>query len=491
MSCPLPRSLSHALPLVAACTILLASCASTDGLTTQSRIRDPGSLPAGAALGKVSVSDAAWPDAHWWAALGDPQLDALIDEALAASPAIDAADARTRKALAQAGLADAMRKPTLGAGAQVLGLQIPETLAGEELGGHLSVANLLTLNLKYNPDLWGVEKSKWQATVGTARASEVDAQAARLTLAANIARSYIALAQAFDAVDAANAETTRADALITLNQQRIKAGLDNTIALNQNRSTSASATQQAQAAQQQIDALRNALAALAGAGPDRGLRIERPTLATPDTAVPSLLSSDLLARRADLVAARWRVEAAAHGIHASKAAFYPTINLSMMLGLAAGNLGDMFGSDALLINGGPGLTLPIFDGGRLRNQLMASNADYDLAVANYNQILLGAIHDVTDAVQAARALDAQLATTRQARATTGHAHELVQQRYRAGLATQLDVLAAQRPLLQLDQQLAALNAKRRTAAIDLDQALGGGLSVNTAHTSAPNTTASK
>ena len=472
--------------LVVACALLLSACASTAGLTPQSQLRDAGTLSASAALGKVKVSDVSWPDDHWWTTFGDPQLDRLIDEALAASPAIDAADARTRKALAQSGLADAMRKPTLGAGAQVLGLQIPETLAGEELGGKFSVANLLTLDLKYNPDLWGVDKAKWQAAVGNARASEVDAQAARLTLAANIARTYVALAQAFDMHDAANAETTRADALVALNQQRIKAGLDNTIALNQNRSTSASAQQQAQAAQQQIDALRNALAALAGAGPDRGLQIERPKLATPDLSLPSLLSSDLLARRADIVAARWRVEAAVRGIDASKVAFYPTINLSLMVGLAAGNLGDLFGSNALLINGGPGLTLPIFEGGRLRNQLMASNADYDLAVASYNQALLGAIHEVTDAVQAARALDAQIMTTRQARDTAGKAHALVQQRYRAGLVTQLDVLAAQRPLLQLDQQLAALSAKRRTAAIDLDQALGGGIAAD-----GPNNTALK
>ena len=472
----LRSSLSRHLLLTAACAVLLSSCASTEGLTAQSHPGDAGALSASRALGKVDVSAIAWPDDHWWTTFGDPQLDALIDQALVASPAIDAADARTRKALAQAGLADAMRKPALVAGAQVVGLQIPETLAGPDLGGNFSVANLLTLNLKYNPDLWGVDKSKWQAAVGNARASEVDAQAARLTLAANIARAYVALAQAFDARDAATAETARADALIALNRQRIKAGLDNTIALNQNRSTSASAQQQAQSAQHQIDALRGALAALAGAGPDRGQQITRPKLATPGIRVPSLLSSDLLARRADIVAARWRVEAAAHGIDASKAAFYPTINLSLMVGLAAGNLGDLFGSNALLVNGGPGLTLPIFEGGRLRNQLMASNADYDLAVASYNQSLLGAIHEVTDAVQAARALDAQIGTSRLARDTAASAQQLVQLRYRAGLATQLDVLAAQRPLLQLDQQLAALVAARRTAAIDLDQALGGGIS---------------
>lgn len=477
--------MTRLLPLAIACALLVAGCASTEGLSTQGVPRDPASLAAAKSLAPMPLSAAAWPSEHWWTAFGDPQLDALIDEALSASPALDAADARTRKAIAQAGLADAARKPSLAAGAQVLGLQIPETLGGEELGGSFSVANLLTLNLKYNPDFWGVDKAKWQTALGNARATEVDAQAARLALASNIARTYVALAQAFDMQDAANAEAARSDALVKLNQQRIKAGLDNTIALNQNRSSNAVARQQAQAAQQQIDVLRNALAALVGAGPDRGMQIARPALATPDIGVPSLLSSDLLARRADIVAARWRVEAAQRGIEASKAAFYPTINLSAMVGLAAGNLGDLFGSDALLINGGPALSLPIFEGGRLRNQLLASNADHALAVANYDQALLGAIREVTDAAQGARALDAQIASTRQARDDAAKAHALVLQRKRAGLANQLDVLAAQKPLLQLDQQLAALNAKRRTASIDLDQALGGGIAAR-----APDTTAS-
>lgn len=472
------------LPLAVACALLLAGCASTEGLSTQGQLRDADSIAIGKSLGNANLSAANWPSERWWSTFGDAQLGALIDEALAASPALDAADARTRKAIAQAGLADAARKPSIGAGAQIAGLQIPETLAGAEIGGDFNVANLLTLNLKYNPDFWGVDKAKWQAALGNARASEVDAQAARLQLASNIARTYVALAQAFDLQDAANAEAARSDALVKLNQQRIKAGLDNTIALNQNQSVSASARQQAQAAQQQIDALRNALAALVGAGPDRGLAIARPQLSTPDASAPSLLPSDLLARRADIVAARWRVEAAQHGIDASKAAFYPTINLSAMIGLAAGNLGDLFGSDALLINGGPALTLPIFEGGRLRNQLLGSQADYDLAVANYNQTLSNAIREVADAVQVARALDAQIASTRIARDTAAQAHALVMQRHRAGLSNRLDVLAAQKPLLQFDQQLAALNANRRSASIDLDQALGGGIAIEASNATA-------
>ena len=300
-----------------------------------------------------------------------------------------------------------------------------------------------------------------------------------------MARSYVALAQAFDALDVANREQARSERLLQLSKQRVDAGLDNRIALRNTETLIATAKVQASAAQQQIDALRNALAALVGAGPDRGLEIARPMLATPDIATPSSLPSDLLARRADVVAARWRVEAAQRGIDASKAAFYPTINLSAIVGLAAGNLGDLFSSDALLVNGGPALSLPIFEGGRLRNQLMGSNADYDLAVAGYNQHLLDAIREVADAVQSARALDAQVASTKLARDTAAKAHALVLQRHRAGLATQLDVLAAQKPLLQLDQQLAALAAQRRTATIDLDQALGGGIAMR-----APNSTAS-
>jgi outer membrane protein TolC len=169
------------------------------------------------------------------------------------------------------------------------------------------------------------------------------------------------------------------------------------------------------------------------------------------------------------------VEAAQHGIKASKAAFYPTINLSAMAGLAAGNLGDLFSSDALLLQGGPAISLPIFDGGRLRNNLAGSDATYDLAVANYNQSLVVSLREVADAVHSARSLDAQIASATQARDAAQAAWDIATQRYKAGLGTQLDVLAAQRPLLDSDRQLTVLRAQRLAASIDLDRALGGGL----------------
>ncbi|MCL1633229.1 efflux transporter outer membrane subunit [Luteimonas sp. SX5] len=480
MSRTAPQS-RRALPAIAllVSALLLAGCASTRGLAPEGRPTDADTLAASRSFGEYKLSDAAFPKQDWWTALGDPQLDALIREALQGTPTLAAADARLRQAQAQAGLADAARKPTLGASAQYTGVQAPETLVPPPIGGDLQASTVLMLDFKWSPDLWGGHRAQYEAAVGQARAAEVDAQAARLALSSNIARAYVSLSQAYAALDVAKNEERRSSRLSGLSQQRVDAGLDNDLQLRQAESAIASAQQQAQAAQQQIDALRNALAAMLGKGPDRGLDIAPPKLlAAPAPAVPDVLPSELLGHRADVVAARWRVEAASRGIDASKAAFKPSVNLNALVGLASSGLSDLFGGDALLGFGGPAISLPIFDGGRLRSTLAKSDADYDLAVADYNQTLVMALREVTDALQAARSLDAQIAAANRARDASKSALQVADARYRAGLGTQLDVLSVQRPLLQLEQQLTALQAQRYAATVDLDRALGGGLALN-------------
>ncbi|KGQ19845.1 NodT family RND efflux system outer membrane lipoprotein [Lysobacter dokdonensis DS-58] len=465
------------LPLALATSVFLAGCASTHGLAPESQPRDANAtLATKQSFG--ATSDARFPAQAWWKAYGDPQLDALIDEALSGTPSLAAADARVRQAAAQAGLADAARKPTLGASGQYIGLLIPESIAPEGLGGEYQGIFLLGLNFKWSLDLWGAHAAEWRGALDQARAVEVDAQAARLMLASNIARTYIALALAHDAADTANAEAARASNLASLSQQRVKAGIDNQLQLRNAEANVGAAKQQAQAAMQQADLARNALAALLGKGPDRGRAIATPALLQgPAPGVPDVLPSDLLGHRPDVVAARWRVEAAGERIHVAKAAFYPTVNINALVGVAGGHLSDLFDSDNALVNGGPALSLPIFDGGRLRNSLAKSDAEYDLAVADYDQTLVGAVREVADAVQTARALDAQLATIAQARESANAAYSVASQRYKAGLGTQLDVLAAQRPLLQFDQQIDALRAQRLQATVDLQRALGGGLQI--------------
>lgn len=472
------RAPAAALPIATllASALLLAGCASSRGLEPRLAPSDADTLAIARSLAVDPLSAADFPRSDWWAAFADPQLDALIDEALRDSPSLAAADARARIGQAQAGLADAQRSPTLGASARLSGVQLPETIAPEPIGGDFKASGVLMLNFAWAPDLWGGQRAAFEAAAGQARAAEVDAQAARLTLSTNVARTYIALAQAFDAQDVAQRELARATRLRDLAQQRVDAGLDNQLQLRNSDTTIGMARQQAQAAQQQIDALRNALAALLGKGPDRGLNVARPKLLQASApTVPAVLPSELLGHRADVVAARWRVEAAARGIDAAKAAFKPSVNLSALTGLAAGSLSDLFGSDAVLGFGGPAISLPIFDGGRLRAGLSQRDADYDLAVASYNQTLVQALREVADALQSARALDAQLDTVTEALDAAQQAFRLAETRYDAGIGTQLDVLVAQRPLFQLEQQQAALRAQRLAATVDLDRALGGGL----------------
>ncbi|WP_343223479.1 efflux transporter outer membrane subunit [Lysobacter sp. GX 14042] len=456
--------------------LLLAGCASTGGIAPRDGLLDADGLDAGRSLATARLADAAFPVRNWWTVLGDRQLDALIDEALAGTPGLDAADARLRQALARAGQADAARRPTVGASARISGLQIPESIVEPPIGGEFNTSGVLMLNLSWSPDLWGGQRARWQSALGEARATEVEAQAARLTLAANIARSYIGLAQAFETRDAAVADRARAGRLLELGRQRVEAGLDSELQLRQAESAIASAGEQAEAAQAQIDSQRNTLAALLGKGPDRGLEIERPALlAAPAPRLPDVLPSELLGHRPDVVAARWRVEAAHQGVEADRAAFRPSVNLAAIAGLAAGSLSDLFGSDALLLQGGPALSLPIFDGERLRGRLAESSATQDLAVAQYNQQLLDALREVTGALQAARSLDARLVEATRAREAADAAAGIARTRYQAGLGNQLDVLAAEEPLARLDQQLASLRAQRLAATVALDQALGGGL----------------
>ena len=486
-----PRSATPAArrfaPLVLA--LAVAGCASTRGIEPQSRPTDADTLAASHTLGaaaQVPVSR------DWWRAFGDPQLDALIDEAAQGQPSLAAADARVRQAVAQAGLADAARQPTVGATGQYSGIRIPESIAPPPLGGEYKGVILLGLNIKYSPDLWGGQRARYEAALGQVRAAEVDAQAARLTLASNVARAYVGLAQAYDALDVATNEKSRSQKLLDLGRQRFKAGVDNQLPVRNAQVLVDTATQQAQAAQQQIDAAKHAIAALLGKGPDRADAITRPKLLTaPAPGVPTVIPSELFGHRPDVVAARWRAEAASRAIDAAKAEFYPSVNLSALVGVAAGGLADLFSTKALLAQGGPAISLPIFDGGRLRNNLAKSDADYDLAVAAYNGSLVTGLREVADALDNARALDAQIASARQARDAAQSALSLAKTRYKAGLATQMDVLNAQRPLLQLDQLIAALRAQRLVATVDLDQALGGGLELTAPSSYSDSATASR
>jgi NodT family efflux transporter outer membrane factor (OMF) lipoprotein len=378
----------HILAAAVGLTFALAGCATSGGLHTNGTSIDPSTLKANRSFANVQVSDAAWPKEDWWTGLGDPQLNALIGEALRDSPTLAVADARARAAQAQTGAANAARDPSVSIGASVAEARIPTTLP--PIGnGHTGAAKYAYGSFKWDLDLWGGHRAAWEAALGDERAAEVDAQAARVELSTNVARAYVQLGYAYAQQDVAIAELKRANDARNLTHQRVAAGIDNQSQLKQSDSEVASAEDEKVQTDRAIDAARSSLAVLLGKGPDRGRDIGRPQLLPPSAlTVPSNVPVELIGHRADLVAARWRVEASSKDIKSAKAEFMPDVNIGALAGLVALGGGNLFEAPARFYEVAPAISLPIFDGGRRRSNLNGKDAQYDLAVAQYNQTLV-------------------------------------------------------------------------------------------------------
>jgi len=191
-------------------------------------------------------------------------------------------------------------------------------------------------------------------------------------------------------------------------------------------------------------------------------------------AVPGTLPIDLLGRRADITAARWRVEAATNDAKSAKAAFYPNISLTAFAGLQSIGFDQFFKSGAEQWGVGPAIRLPIFDSGRLRANLRVKNADIDAAVESYNGAVIDAVHDVADQLSSLRSIDRQQTEQVSAQSAAESAYDLATQRYKAGLGTYLTVLNAEASVLTQRRQAADLKARALDTQIALIRALGGG-----------------
>ena len=456
--------------------VALAGCASSGGLHPDGTLTDPASLQTSQSLSRLNVSPADWPTQDWWTALGDPQLSRLIDEALQNNPSLAEADARSREAQAQVGIADADRKPTVTAGASASGARLPTNLLPAQAGGgHYMLAKYAYARFSWDLDLWGGQRAAWEAALGQARAADIAARAARIELSANVARAYVQLGYAYAQVDVAGDEFKRASKFRRLTNDRVSAGIDSKLQLKQGDTEVATAEREQALAQRAVDSAESALSVLLGKGPDRGLTITRPQPLQPTAvAVPDNLSVDLIGHRADLVAARWRVEASAKDIKVAKTRFLPDLSIGALAGLITTGGGNLFQLPARFYQVAPTLTLPIFEGGRLRANLSGRDAEYDVAVAQYNQTLVQAVNQVSDDLAGLRSLGIQIAAQQRALDAASQAYDLSDQRYNAGIGSYLESLTVRQQLLQAQQAMAALKSQQVDLSVQLLQALGGG-----------------
>ena len=462
--------------------VALAGCVSSGGLHTTDTLTDAASLKSERSLANVSLSPTAWPTQDWWVGFGDPQLTALIDEALKNNPSLADVEARARQAQAAADGLDAARDPQVGLDASAVGARLSskDPVYPEYALGSFAWAKSVTAGFSWDLDLWGGKRAAWEAALGRSRAAQIDAHAARIQLSVNVARAYVRLGYAFAQQDVADAEQQRASKSLVITRRLVEGGLGTTQQAYLADSQVASAEQQKVQADRAIDAARSSLSVLLGQGPDRGLAITRPHLLDQGmVALPDQLPVGLLGRRADLVAARWQVEAAAKDIKATKTEFLPNISLSAMAGVVAvGDSTNVFQLPARTFSIGPALSLPIFDGGRLRAKLAATDSVYDQSVARYNTLLVAAINDVSDQVSALTSVRAQIALEKRAQDDARKSWEQAISGYKGGVSGPLAPLISRQQLLQADQRTAALESQQADISIRLIEALGGGYGVN-------------
>ncbi len=421
-----------------------------------------------------------WPSEAWWRDYHDPQLDALVAAALRDGPSLGVAQAR----VASAGAAVAAERA---AGGASLGVETgfnrqrysSNGFFPPPIGGAFYNDASVQLRAGYDFDWWGKHRSLIAAALGEVDARRAESAQAIQVLAASVTQSYLRLQMLWARQDNTRELIALQRELVAGRKARLAQGLVGSDEVRGAELDLAALLEQSQRFETDAGREREALRALIGADADglRELAHVRP--APPADAVPRELGLELLARRPDLQAARWRVEAQLGRVAAAEAAFRPDINLAGAIGLDAVSLGKLlrYPSRTLLL--GATLDLPLFDSGRLSAQLGQARSSRDELLAEYNGAVLDAVGEVareaatlqgiaqehTAHLQAARAADA-LAASAEAKLARG-------------LATRATVLQARQAVLrQRDVALQLLDAQLQTQ-VALTKALGGGYRATT------------
>ena len=475
----LPRPLAAA---TLACAMALSSgCADMGGIAPQAVTLKATQLSTGKAIADASAN-VAWPAEHWWEALHDEQLNQLVGAALSGNPGLRAAQARVRQAESLAGVARAGTLPRVDATASAdRELYSAHSTVPAPLAGNYAWKNSATLSGSYDLDLWGRNRDALAAALDDARLASAEAQMARLTLETAIVRSYIQLSLDYALQDSVADNLAQRQRILEITRKRRAAGLVSDIDVTNIETTLPAGRRDHEQIGESIALLRNQLAALIGKGPGDGETIARPKLALEDgagEAVPDTLPAELLGRRPDIAAQRWRVEAAGARVAGAKADFYPNINLAAFVGLQSLGFSRFLESGSQTRGVAPAISLPIFDGGRLRGQLGNQTALYDVAVEQYNGAVVQAMSDVANAAVRMASVRQQDRLARAALDSARRQQRLAEKAYQAGMTDSLNVINAQLTLLNEQQQMAQVASKQLDNYALLMSALGGGIKVD-------------
>ncbi|MET1116445.1 MAG: efflux transporter outer membrane subunit [Comamonas sp.] len=428
-----------------------------------------------------AVEPMDWPQDQWWQRYGSEQLNGLVSEALLGAPDMAAAAARLRQAQALLEATASARRPQLSAHARIVGNQLSDDFWLPNLLPMRGVDKFgsVTLDASWSLDLWGKHRAAIAAAAGELQAHEADAAQARLVLVSGVAAGYAALVRLSAMENTLAQSLALREATVRLFAERFDNGLENQGSVHSAKARMAAARMELAQAQEQMALQRHALAALIGARPDRGeaIVVAHADLNQPwrqQWGWPESLSLNLLGRRPDVVAARLQAQALESRVAVKQAQFYPDVNLAAVVGVQSVDLDMLLQRSLDISRVGAAISLPIFSGGRLRAELGAARARYDEAVALYRKTLNHALREVADNAVSQRALQQQLAAMQQAVDSAAQAQRVARARYAGGVASNLEVLAADDQWLVNMRQMVQVQARALSLDIDLHRVLGGG-----------------
>ncbi len=409
---------------------------------------------------------------EWWKLFGDSELNRLVGRSLAANQDLSAAKARLDTARALVGVDRAHLFPLLnldGGGLQARNSK-STSLTGSPLEGQRYQA---AFDLSYEPDLWGRNRRQVEASTADANASLADLDALRLSVAAETARQFF-LIRALDRQRAVVMETihTRAETL-ALQQSKAAAGLADGLITSSANTELELARNDLASVERLRGAAEHALAVLCAARPsDFTLPV-----VTSLPRLPSIrpgLPSDVLRRRPDVRAAEERLHAANARVGVAETAFYPNFTLVGSGGYQTFNNAQFLNWENRALSIGLNVTTPIFDAGANRSRKSAAVAQYEAALSSYRQTVLVALREVEDSFTDLKTLDRSHSALTAALASAQETSRLTRDRQNKGLSNYLEVVEADRTVLQVQLSLAEIEGQQRVSFANLAKALGGG-----------------
>lgn len=423
-----------------------------------------------------------WPEKKWWRKYNSAQLNALIETALKESPSMKIAAKRVALAEAQADLLKKGHGPSIGFNGFINwqmtseeGFLGPYAMDEPALGmdGPWYTTGNIGLVGNYELDIFGKNKAEVSGAIGLRNARLAEKAEAELQLATAIAQTYWDM-QVFYELKNLLEETRGIETDVLIAQEAIStAGLSSLSDVRSTEGRIARLEEQIIGVEGNIAVLRESLRALVGL--EKKLpEIYQMPLPSIKGRMPETLNYDLIARRPDLQAARWYMEASLGRVESAKAAFYPKINIMAFLGLDAIHLDDLFKSAATQFNLIGGISLPVFDSGRLNAKLKVARTESDLNIAMYNKAVVDAVQNVAKSAEKLKTLERQSEKHGKSLSALEFGYESAVAHEKRGLSDKTAVRKAKLPVLAERERILKVRGQGVAAEIDLIRALGGG-----------------